>query len=236
MPGRSLSAKTTGRSCAPVATTTERARMRHTRWRERCFGADAPRWSVRRSSASTNPSSYAPNAVVRCRCSTSGYAASSATAAATQSSAGAPSSRSVPDSSAPPASDCSSTSATRAPARAALSAAASPRAPRPPRARRRGGARRRSGRSPDVGQPPLARQMRGRRGRRTAPQWSPAASARGTARSICTQAAGVLRPGRGDAARAAEPDARADPVRRPRRAAPRRGCRRGARCSARRRR
>src|ERR687890_295028 len=53
MPGRSLSVKTTGRSWAPVATTIERARMRHTRWRERGSGAATPRWSVRRASPGT---------------------------------------------------------------------------------------------------------------------------------------------------------------------------------------
>ena len=58
MPGRSLSVNTTGRSCAPAATAW-RARMRQTRWRLSAAGAARPRWSVRRSSARTNPSSYA---------------------------------------------------------------------------------------------------------------------------------------------------------------------------------
>ena len=49
MPGRSLSVNTTGRSWAPAATTTCRARMRQTRCRLIAAGASAPRWSVRRS-------------------------------------------------------------------------------------------------------------------------------------------------------------------------------------------
>ena len=51
IPGRSLSAKTSGRSWAPVASTTRRGLMFHRRWRLMPVGARGPRWSVRRSSA-----------------------------------------------------------------------------------------------------------------------------------------------------------------------------------------
>ena len=177
------------------------------------FRRRGPRWSVRRSSASTNPSSYAPNAVVRCRCSTSGYAASSATAAATQSSAGAPSSRSVPDSSAPPASDCSSTRSDAGPGPGGAERGGQARGPRAHHehvdvvvhgvvAR---GVR-------DVGQAALARQTVGHEavvelhGGRSQHRL-------GERLLDLHEAARVLRPGRGDAAGASELDARADPVR-----------------------
>ena len=52
-PGRSLSANTSGRSCAPVASTTCAARTCHRRWRTAPAGASAPRWSVRRSATTT---------------------------------------------------------------------------------------------------------------------------------------------------------------------------------------
>ena len=51
IPGRSLSAKTRGRSWAPVASTTRPALMFQRRWRLVPAGALGPRWSVRRSSA-----------------------------------------------------------------------------------------------------------------------------------------------------------------------------------------
>ena len=62
-PGRSLPAKAIGRSCAPVARTTSRARTCHSRWR--ASGGARAEVSVPRSSSTTRPWSWLPTAVVQ---------------------------------------------------------------------------------------------------------------------------------------------------------------------------
>jgi IS5 family transposase len=119
-----LSRNTSGRSIAPVATITRRARMRQVRWiRPARVGA--------RSVTSTRRASRTAQALACDRRRTSGQASSSATARATQSSASTPPMRSRRPVSVPPAVTPSSTSITRQPARAASRAALSPAGPQP---------------------------------------------------------------------------------------------------------
>ena len=108
------------------------ARSRQIRCRERFFGAWAPRWSVRRCEGRARSR--------RRSCRTRWCAAGAVRRGSrrvrrprrdTHWSAGTPSRVSAADSSEPPASDCSSISATRAPARAAFRAAVSPVGPAP---------------------------------------------------------------------------------------------------------